>query len=231
MLPAPVDGVELAPVTPLGTSSAVAPVSQNRIVTTMRTTEIISDATNTLAIEAATRRRHQSATGEIHLAAAHRHLRAQDFGTGRSAHFRLFCVVSSARDTGSGATEARLLTLHLSFWQRVLADLLPAAAPQLRLTVMDSPVIRERLDDTVLPALTGPVPIVEEPERVRGRGYYTDAALRIVADDDGQTVELGDGGFTTWTRQLMGDAKERCLVSCLATERLTALARPAGVSP
>jgi hypothetical protein len=33
-------------------------------------------------------------------------------------------------------------------------------------------------------------------------------------------VELGDGGFTTWTQQLMGNAKERCLVTCVATERL-----------
>jgi hypothetical protein len=35
-------------------------------------------------------------------------------------------------------------------------------------------------------------------------------------------IELGDGGFTTWTGQLMGNAKERCLVSCIATDRLVA---------
>jgi hypothetical protein len=68
------------------------------------------------------------------------------------------------------------------------------------------------------------VPVVDEPERQRGRGYYTDAALRITADDGGREIELGDGGFTTWTGQLRNDAKERCLVSCLATERLSTLA-------
>jgi hypothetical protein len=36
-------------------------------------------------------------------------------------------------------------------------------------------------------------------------------------------TELGDGGLTTWTAQLTSNAKERCLVSCLATERLTSL--------
>ena len=56
LLPAEVDGVELSPVAPLGTCSAVAPVSQNRIVTTMRGTEVVSDSTNALAIEAAARR-------------------------------------------------------------------------------------------------------------------------------------------------------------------------------
>ena len=45
-------------------------------------------------------------------------------------------------------------------------------------------------------------------------------ALRITAAQG--TVELGDGGLTTWTAQLTQDAKERCLVSCIATERLTA---------
>ena len=46
--------------------------------------------------------------------------------------------------------------------------------------------------------------------------------MRITAGDG--AIELGDGGLTTWTAQLIPDAKERCLVSCLATERLTVLA-------
>ncbi|MEU1586695.1 hypothetical protein [Micromonospora sp. NPDC005710] len=218
LLPADVAGVELAPVVPLGTSSAVAPVSQNRIVTTMRASEVLSDPTNALAVEAAVRRRRQR---EVHLAAAHRVLRAQDFGSGASAHFRLFALVSSARDTGSGDTQARLLIRHLSYWRAVLAELAPAAAPRLHVTTFDDPVVRERLADTVRPALAGDVvPLVDEPERSRGRGYYTDCALRITVLDG--SLEIGDGGLTDWTARLSGDAKERCLVSCLATERLLA---------
>ena len=135
-------------------------------------------------------------------------------------------MVSSARDAGSGTTQALLLTLHLGFWQRVLAELAPNAGPRLHFTTMDSPVISERMNDTVLPSLTGPggVPVVSEPGRHRGRGYYTDAALRITAGDGAQEIELGDGGFTPWTGRLMNNAKERCLTSCLATERLSALA-------
>ncbi|MBG6103546.1 hypothetical protein IW249_003960 [Micromonospora vinacea] len=216
LLPADVAGVELSPVVPVGTCSAVAPVSQNRIVTTMRASEVLSDPTNALAIEAAVRRRRQS---EVHLAAAHRVLRAQDFGSEASAHFRLFALVSSARDTGSGRTEARLLVRHLTYWRTVLAELAPAAAPQLHITTFDDRVIRERLADTVRPALAGDVvPLVDEPERSRGRGYYTGCALRITALDG--SLEIGDGGLTDWTARLSGDAKERCLVSCLATERL-----------
>lgn len=216
LLPADVDGVELSPVVPVGACSAVAPVSQNRIVTTMRASEVLSDPTNALAIEAAVRRRRQS---EVHLAAAHRVLRAQDFGSDASAHFRLFALVSSARDTGSGGTEARLLIRHLTYWRAVLAELAPTAEPQLRLTTFDDQVVRERLTDTVRPALDGGVvPLLDEPERTRGRGYYTGCALRITLL--GGSLEIGDGGLTDWTARLGGDAKERCLISCLATERL-----------
>ncbi|MGK5522256.1 hypothetical protein ACSNN9_23265, partial [Micromonospora sp. URMC 107] len=225
LLPAEFTGVDLSPVAPLGTCSTIAPVSQNRIVTTLRATEVLSDPTNALAVEAAVRRREQPTDGAVHLAACHRVLRAQDFGPSASAHFRLFTLVSSARDGGSGRTEARLLTLHLAYWRAVLAALLPqSAGARVCLTVLDSPVVGERIADTVRPAL-GPsgAPLVDEPQRRRGRGYYVDAALRITAGRDADEVELGDGGFTDWTARLTSDAKERCLTSCLATERLTTL--------
>ncbi|MFI1192807.1 hypothetical protein ACH4T9_06005 [Micromonospora sp. NPDC020750] len=225
LLPAEVAGVELSPVVPLGTCAAVTPGSQNRIVTATRSLEVLSDPTNALAVEAADRRLRGGGPGEVHLAASHRVLRAQRFDAGMQTHFRLFALVSSARDTGSGRTEARLLTLHLDYWQRVLARLVPSAAPRLRFTVLDSPVLRERVADTVLPTLAaGGVPLVEEPDRTGGRGYYVGAALGLTATHGGETVEFGDGGFTTWTARLTSDAKERCLTSCVSVDRLTALA-------
>lgn len=214
LLPPEFDAVELSPVAPMGTCTAVAPVSQNRIVTTMRSTEVVSDSTNALAVEAADRRLRQPADGEVHLATCHRLLRAQRFAAGWSSHFRLFTLVSSARDTGSGRTQARLLALHLRFWRRALEELVPVS--QIRMTVFN-PAVRERLTEQG-------VSIVEGSDRQRWRGYYVEAAFVTLATDGDQTMELGDGGLTTWTGQLMGNAKERCLVSCLSTERLAALA-------
>jgi hypothetical protein len=77
--------------------------------------------------------------------------------------------------------------------------------------------VRERIDDTVRPALG--VPFVEVPGRSKGSGYYAGTAIGIGCGDD----ELGDGGFTRWTADLLGDAKERCLISCTSTERLAAI--------
>ncbi|MDH6465729.1 hypothetical protein M2302_005931 [Micromonospora sp. A200] len=226
LLPQRFVGVELSPVAPLGTCSALAPVDQHRVVSTVRGSEVLSDPTNALAVEAAVRRREQGVGGRVDLATCHRVLRAQRFGPGNAAHFRLFALASTARDRGSGSTEAQLLIEHIGFWQRVLSELLPTAATRITVTTFEQPVLTERLHDTVHPALAGapPVPVVEDPKRRHGAGYYAGAAIGLRADVDGRTVDLGDGGLTTWTAQLLGDTKERCLVSCLATERLTALA-------
>jgi hypothetical protein len=229
LLPDDFTGVDLSPVAPLGTSSALGPVSQHKVISTTRGTEVVSDPTNVLALEAAVRRRRpvngsRSSGDAVHLAACHRVLRGQPFNDpGLYQHFRLFTLVSSARDRGSASTEATLLITHLQFWARALGDVLPGRRVELSYTGFGFPPLAERIRDTVLPAL-GPLPgnvtVKEDPARERARGYYERGAFRIVADDD----EVGDGGFTTWTAQLLSNAKERCLISCVATERLTALA-------
>jgi hypothetical protein len=234
LLPGEFAGIELSPVTPLGTCTAVAPGSQDRVISTVRGTEVVSDPTNVLALEAAVRRRRQNrrrgTTPPVHLAACHTVLRAQPFDApGLFQHFRLFALVTSARDSGSAATEAATLITHLRFWTAAVGDLIegtPARRAAVSYTVFDSPPLAERIAETVLPALE-PLPpgvtISEDPDRQHGRGYYQRGAIKIHVD--GQ--EIGDGGFTDWTAQLTSDAKERCFTSCLSTERLATITRPA----
>ncbi|MGH3281504.1 MAG: hypothetical protein ACRDNW_20535 [Trebonia sp.] len=116
---------------------------------------MVSDSTNALAVEAAARRRGQPQDGHADLAACHRQLRAQVFGPGAAAHFRLFALVSSARDSGSGHTEASLLTRHLAYWLDVLETLLPHRQPHIELSVFDNLVLAERLTGTIRPGLAG----------------------------------------------------------------------------
>jgi hypothetical protein len=222
LLPDQFDGVELSPVAPLATCSAVAPVDQNRVVSTTRGTEVLSDPTNVLALEAASRRKRDPAH-PVHLAACHRVIRAQLFeGEGLFQHFRIFALVSSARLRGSGSTEAGMLIDHIGYWIRAVTAIAPDAEVMVELSPFDSPVLEERLHDTVLAALESRperVSVRLAPDRQRARGYYGIGALRIAADG----TEIGDGGFTDWTAQLMADKKECCLISCISTERLTAL--------
>lgn len=228
LLPAEFTALDLSPTAPLGTCTAVAPGSQDRIVSTVRGTEVVSDPTNVLALEAAQRRKADPASQPVHLACCHRVLRAQPFdGPGLLQHFRLFALVTSDRDRGSATTEAHTLVTHLRFWIAALAALVPGRRATVTYTVFGFPPLAERMKDTVLPVLEplpGNVTIDEDPDRQHGRGYYERGAIKVFVD--GQ--EIGDGGFTDWTAQLTTDAKERCFTSCLSTERLTALAPLAG---
>jgi hypothetical protein len=233
LLPAAFVGVELSPVVPQGTCSAVATVDQNRVLSTIRGTEVVSDPTNALAVEAAHRRSTMARRGRVDLAACQRVVRAQAVhGPGLAAHFKLFALVSSARDEGSGRVQAEMLTDHLLFWARVLAELVPRHRPRLTFTFFGDSALSERFADTVSPAVAAAatrVALAPDPERTHGAGYYDGVAIGLrVQDDDGE-VDLGDGGMTTWTAALLGDAKERCAVSCIATERLAALVEPAAM--
>ena len=112
-----------------------------------------------------------------------------------------------------------MLITQLLFWQSVLAELLGPVWGHFAYTVIDSGPMRERIADTVLPALAG-LPLAEDPERTQAIGYYRTAAFKIMVRNGADDHEIGDGGFTTWTAELIPDAKERCLISCLSTERL-----------
>jgi hypothetical protein len=183
-LPTEFVGIELAPVAPLGTCAAVGATDQNRIVSTVRTSEVVSDPTNVLALEAVRRR---SGAGDVHLAAHHRVLRAQRFGSGNAAHFSLFALVSSGRDRGSRATELDFVGRHLSAWRTLLEATLGEGSCSVTYTT--------------------------------GAPYYAGLRFKILARTPTGPYEIGDGGLTDWTARLRADAKERCLISCVATER------------
>lgn len=219
----PFVGLALSPVTPLGTCTSVGAVDQNRIVSTVRSSEVVSDPTNVLAIEAALRRR--SSVDQVHLASCQRVLRAQRFvEPGAYAHFVLFALVSSARDSGSARTEGQLLIMHLRFWQQVLSDLLGSSWGRFAYSLIDNQWSGHRLVDMIRSALPD-APLTDYPERTQGIGYYRTAAFKIMAETEADEVEIGDGGFVGWTAELIPDAKERCLISCVAPERLAGLMR------
>lgn len=231
-LPAEFVGLDLSPVAPFGTCAAVAGVDQNRILTTMRGSEVVSDPTTVLAVEAADRRR-SGEPGTAHLAACHRVLRTQRFSAPLRQHFRLFALVSSARDVGSGRTEAALLLRHLRYYGTALGQLFPDQTIRLRLSAFGRSAAAERLADTVVPALESLPPnveVVDDPHRRHAREFYRHVAIRIDLVHATGVVEVGDGGFTDWTARLVPNAKERCLTSCISIERLASLMPPAAAA-
>lgn len=223
LLPRGYEAVELSPVAPLGAHSAIATVDQNKVVSTARNTEVVADATNVLALEAALRRRGSGA-GEVKLASSHRLLRAQKFDApGAFAHFRLLSLVAAGRDEGSRRFEIRALREQLDYFLE-LAFAFTSLRVRIRVTDLSGGRMAEPVEREVFPPLAAEFPGADlgfDPDRKSGRGFYEVLCFKVqLLPESGAPVEVGDGGFNDWTAKLLGNAKERLLCGCIAGERV-----------
>jgi hypothetical protein len=239
-LPNAYTALDLSPVCPLGTNAAIATVSQNKIVTTIRNSEVVADITNVLALECASRRRQllradPKSRERVHLCASHRVVRGQVFGGPASfPHFRLLGLCAAGRDEGSFQFEASSLVEQIAFYTRLLQEAarLGYHAHQFRIAITDleDGQRTQALKEQVLAPLAASYPEVRcelDPNRGTGRGYYVGVCFHIYATNAaGTEFELIDGGFTTWTQQLLNNRKERLLISGLGVERFCAQFRP-----
>lgn len=117
--------VELSPLQPLGSVGVLAGLDQGNVLTTIRAFECASDPTVALALECARRRKEiANRKDTLRLCSSHRVVRFPVPDTpGFSAHFRLFCLVSSARDQGSFLVETIALWEHIRFYLLFLQEL------------------------------------------------------------------------------------------------------------
>lgn len=226
--PAPVEVVTPAPLAPLGTHSVLATVDQNKVVSTVRGTDVAADPTNALALEAAVRRqdaqRAAASAGVVRLAAIQRVVRAQFVdGPGMFAHFSLCAQVTAGRDVGGLGFERAALAEQLAVLTRALPPL-GADRVEVRLTVLDPRFAPVAAALTTPATPGGAVTAVLDPDRPSGRGYYEGLCFKVMARLGDGWVEVGDGGFTGWTRELLSNRKERLLISGLGLDRLAATA-------
>lgn len=225
--------VVASPLAPIGTHSVVAGVNQNNVVTTMRSTEVAADPTNTLALEAAVRRRElldddSRSTVPVRLAAMQRVVRAQRFDGPQSfAHFHLFGAVTAGRDAGNHSFEVEAMVEHI----RTLASIVRRAGAS-RITTRLSD-----LDGRFGPAVDRVVDALDQddievdlwPDRQAGRDYYPDLCFKMLARFDTaesgepEHVDVGDGGIVPWTQALLQSRKERLMISGLGLERLASI--------
>ena len=219
-LPADYELLTLAPVVPLGTHSALATVSQDKVITAMRACEVAADPTNALALEAAVRRLAEPA-GFVRLAAVQRVVRAQQTAAGYLPHFGLLGMATAGRDRGGRQFEREAVAEHVS----ALAGGIAAAglAPvQLALTSLSD--AGESVAEAMAGELAGPlIKTIADPQRESGRGYYRDLCFKINVQSGGQWQEVGDGGCTDWAARLTASSKERLLISGLGIDRLAAM--------
>ena len=225
-LPADFETLVLAPLVPLGTHSVLGPVDQNRVVSTVRRTEIAADPTNALALEAAVRRRAMVASdprsaGLVKLAASQRVVRGQRFEAADAfAHFHLFALATAGRDVGDLRFERDSAVEHVRF---AALALLRGGVSNVTVELTDlagneAVPIRDAVRDGL--AHVHHVDVVDNPDRPDARGYYAIFCFKARAIIQGRTFEIADGGLVDWTQRLVPSRKERLFTSGLGVERL-----------
>ncbi len=231
----------LPPLLPLGTHSVLGPMSQDRVVTTMRAVEVAADPTNALALEAAIRRR-ASPGSVVRLAAFQRVVRAQRPQPGGLPHFCLLGLVTAGRDDGGRRFEREAVAEHV---RSLVAGLSATGLDPAQVAVTPLSPAGETIAAAVRAELAdAPVDVVLDRDRQAGRGYYRDLCFKLkvaVSDraESGQAgqsagaawAEVGDGGFTDWTARLTASAKERLLISGVGIDRVLMLTADAPLRP
>lgn len=219
--------LELSPVAPLGSCSAIGAVHQNKVLSALRGAEVVADATNVLALESAVRRVDNSFPAQaLHFSVAHRHVRAQEIPDvpGFSAHFSILGLSSAGRDTGSFHFEKENLLRHIRFYKTCLETHLQIKPVKIRLKSLVPADGGDQLFQTVLFFLRAaepdwPIEVIESKQNEQE--YYRQLQFKIlIPGQQGQEIEIADGGFTDWTQQLTGNRKERLLISGMGLELL-----------
>ena len=212
------EALTLSPMAPLASCAAVASVGQAWSVPTMRTGEVVSDPTNILALEAASRRKNGQAN--VDLATTHRVVRPQTYSNSKMlAHFSMFALLSTARDTGSSKTEAEAIGLHiethLSIFRALFGGEIGLSASY---TLVSSGNNDVRIEALRRVANQFGAEVWEEGDRPAVNAYYKGFCFHIWAELEGRRQQLSDGGTVDWVGQLIADAKERTLISGAGVE-------------
>jgi hypothetical protein len=215
----------LSPLAPLGCCAAVSPSSQDRIVTTGRGSEVVSDPTNVLALECA-RRLGSDARSAVRLCTVHQVVRAQRFQAkaGHAQHFRMLALATAGPGLPDHGFELAAVLDHVATLLRVL-DAWEAmgrtiAGRQAKLLVAPSAqAIGERLR-----ARLREIPGLALEEAPLESGYYGGVRVLLGADSGaGELVNLADTGLFDWVGKLTSNRRARFVASGLGLQLLPLL--------
>ena len=200
------DAVELSPLAPLGVCSVVGLASQNKVVSALRGTEIVSDPTNVFALECA-RRLKQDPSQVIRLATTHRCVRAQEVPKqpGFAQHFRIFCLATAARETANQAMLVDSLVEHVHTFLGALVRLeqhgYAVGTRRVRILATQE---RSPLGDRIAAAITG-MPV--ERALLEHRYYGGLRFMIFVRTPSGDDIPLIDGGAFDWVAKLGSNSR------------------------
>jgi hypothetical protein len=207
--------IELSPAAQWGSCSLLAPVDQKKIISATRSTEIVADATNSLALHIADLKK-SGKTGEedLRYCTIHRHIRTQELREkGHTAHFKIGCLVSAGKDTGSYRFECASLQEHFLALDHLLREVFGIQKIRFKLQKREGYNNSDLLVDAVLNHLRSATSLEVTHEAPPSNNYYKGIQYKMIIEVNGREMEIADGGFVDWTQQLLGNNKERLLIS------------------
>jgi hypothetical protein len=198
------EAIEISPVAPLGTCSVVGLTDQNRVLSALRSAEVVADPTNVLALECA-QQLQANPKMEVHLATSHRVIRAQPVPKepGYAQHFPLFALASAGIERKDHAFTIDTLALHVRTLLAAFDQLEQegyALGPR-RVEILSS-TERRRLGDQLAHLLGAEHRPLEHPYYsggLRYRIWVTAAGL--------EELPLADGGTFNWLKQLASNRR------------------------
>jgi hypothetical protein len=212
------ESIELSPVAPLGVCTIMGHASQNKVLSALRGTELVSDPTNVMALECARRLRRDPAT-IVRLATSHRCIRAQPIPKrrGLTANFRIFCFVSAGLERQDHAFVVDTMAEHIKIMLQALDQLEQHgfAFADRRITVLTRED-RAALGDRIVAMLGGAVvarALLEHP-------YYNEGLRFQIAarSSDGIEIPLVDGGAFDWVARLTSNRRAVYVASGLGSQ-------------
>jgi hypothetical protein len=211
------EAVELSPLAPLGSCSAIALTSQNRTVSTVRGTEVVSDPTNLLAIESAVRLAAESKR-VIKLATSHRCVRAQPFPKrpGFAAHFRMFVLTTAGHERKDHGllieAMSEQIRTHLDAMNRLEQHGFTFPARTVKLLAAPP---RQSVAQRIAEALPDTTVVFETLEH----NYYEGLRFMISARTaNGDDIPLIDGGAFDWLQKLTSNRKQVFVASAMGSQ-------------
>ena len=214
---------QLSPLAVLGSCSVLGTVSQEKVVSAIRGTEVLADATNAMALHIADIKQKNPGSSAIDICTVQRHVRTQPLPSKEfTPHFLIGCLVSSGTDRGSYSFECDSLYRQITAWKAVLKEVFNIEILCIRLQqrkgYADNKGLIEHVSKFLVENLPGlDLNIQDNPSP---NDYYKGLQFKIVIQLNKMEWEIADGGFVDWTQQLLGNKKDRLLISGIGLELL-----------
>ena len=226
--------IELSPVAALGTCSIVAPANQKKVLSALRGTEVLADATNAIALHISDLKKQKlwspkTAVEKLRLGTIQRHVRTQSLSVkGFTPHFKIGCLVTSGMDTGNYGFEKEALAEHVVAMKMIFSDFYEVDQlsfrlvcrggypDSIKLAIEVKKFIQQHHPDTA-------IDVIETSEKEIG--YYKGIQYKVDIKWRDKTFEIGDGGFVDWTQKLLQNKKERLLITGFGFELMYRITR------